>query len=159
MTVQQNNTRALYVYYIAFFINITLILNYLVWAVAAPSQVVAVFIIACLLLLYLSVGSRIKTAWPIFLFILFGFAVTLGTETFHWDTRSIWLFHGKRIFTDGTLYATMDNYAAFSHNDYPALYPALSATAAKAVGVWNEVFPKSVVCFLYIPALLILCKK
>ena len=35
-----------------------------------------------------------------FLFIVF---ISLGTPTFEWDARSIWLFHAKRIFYDKSM--------------------------------------------------------
>ena len=74
-----------------------------------------------------------------FLFIIF---VSLGTPTFEWDPRSIWLFHAKRIFFDQSIFSIADNYAAFSHNEYPSLAPAFASSLAVLVGHWNEVFPK-----------------
>lgn len=82
--------------------------------------------------------------------------ISLGSPSDEWDPRSIWLFHARRIFVDGSLYAMLDGYAAFSHNDYPALLPLLSATAAKLVGHWNELFPKAVGTLLLLPALLLI---
>ena len=74
-----------------------------------------------------------------FLFIIF---ISLGTPTFEWDPRSIWLFHAKRIFYDQSIFSIADNYAEFSHNAYPALAPAFASSLAFLVGHWNEVFPK-----------------
>ena len=37
-----------------------------------------------------------------FLFIVF---ISLGTPTFEWDARSIWLFHAKRIFYDKSIFS------------------------------------------------------
>jgi hypothetical protein len=86
-------------------------------------------------------------------------AIALGSPSDEWDPRSIWLFHAKRIYVDGSLYAMLDGYAAFSHNDYPALLPLLSATAAKLVGHWNELFPKAVGTLLLLPALLLIARS
>lgn len=82
--------------------------------------------------------------------------MTLGSGTSAWDARSIWLFHAKRIYFDNSLLAQLDNYAAFSHNDYPALLPALSATLAKIVGHWNEVFPKVSNVLFILPPLIVI---
>ena len=74
-----------------------------------------------------------------FLFIIF---IALGTPTSEWDARSIWLFHAKRIFYDSSIFSISDNYAAFSHNEYPSLAPAFASSLAVLIGHWNEVFPK-----------------
>ena len=82
--------------------------------------------------------------------------VILGAPVTDWDARSIWFFHAKRIFFDNNLYAQLDDYAPFSHNDYPVLLPALAASIARAVGYWNEIFPRLCVLAAYTPALLLL---
>ncbi len=84
--------------------------------------------------------------------------IALGSPTDEWDPRSIWLFHARRIFLDGTLYAQLDGYAPFSHNDYPTLVPLLMATSAKLVGHWNELFPKAAATLLLLPALLLIAR-
>jgi len=81
--------------------------------------------------------------------------IALGSPSDEWDPRSIWLFHAKRIYLDGSLYSQLDGYAAFSHNDYPALVPLWMATAARLVGHWNEIFPKAAATLLLLPALLL----
>lgn len=82
--------------------------------------------------------------------------MALGSATPDWDARSIWLFHAKRIYLDNNLLAQFDNYAAYSHNDYPVLLPALSATLAKIIGHWNEVFPKVTNILFIAPPLLVI---
>ena len=56
--------------------------------------------------------------------------ISLGTPTFEWDPRSIWLFHAKRIFYDQSIFSIADNYAAFSHNEYSSLAPAFASSLA-----------------------------
>ena len=73
-----------------------------------------------------------------------------------WDARSIWFFHAKRIFIDNNLYAQLDNYAPWSHNDYPPLLPSLAASIAKSFGFWNEYMPRISVLLALFPILLIL---
>jgi len=90
------------------------------------------------------------------LLLCFLCVMSLGSATDGWDARSIWLFHAKRIYLDNNLLAQFDNYAAFSHNDYPVLLPALSATLAKIIGHWNEVFPKATNILFMAPPLLVI---
>jgi len=92
---------------------------------------------------------HLDRSWAVLcLFLLFS-VIILGGPVSDWDARSIWFFHAKRIFIDDNLYAQLDNYAPWSHNDYPILVPAIAASLAKSVGYWNEVFPRlSVLCVL-----------
>ena len=87
--------------------------------------------------------------------ILFTPIVALGTPTYEWDPRSIWLFHAKRIFYDGSIFSVADNYASFSHNEYPNLVPAFSSSLATLLGYWNEVLPKLSFLFMYLPPLIL----
>ena len=87
-----------------------------------------------------------------FLFIIF---ICLGTPTFDWDPRSIWLFHAKRIFYDQSIFSVMDNYAGFSNNAYPSLAPAFASSLASLVGHWNEVFPKLSFALMFLPPLIL----
>ncbi len=88
-----------------------------------------------------------------FLVIVF---ISLGTPTFEWDPRSIWLFHAKRIFYDQSIFSVSDNYAEFSHNAYPSLAPALASSLATLVGYWNEVFPKLSFLLMFLPPLILI---
>ena len=88
-----------------------------------------------------------------FIFIVF---ISLGSPLFEWDARSIWLFHAKRIFFENSIFVVADNYADFSHNEYPSLAPALAASFATLVGHWNEVFPKVAFTFMFLPPLILI---
>ena len=88
-----------------------------------------------------------------FLFIVF---ISLGTPTFEWDARSIWLFHAKRIFYDQSIFSIGDNYPAFSQNEYPSLAPAFASSLAFLVGHWNEVFPKLSFSLMFLPPLILI---
>lgn len=87
-----------------------------------------------------------------FLFILF---ISLGVPTFDWDPRSNYLFHAKRIFYDQNIFSVADNYASFSHNEYPTLVPAFASSLATLIGHWNEVFPKLSFSFMFLPPLIL----
>jgi len=82
--------------------------------------------------------------------------ISLGTPAEGWDLRSLYLFHAKRIFFDQSIYSVADNYAAFSHNDYPLLFHGFSASFAFLTGYWHEIFPKSAYSFIYLPPLIFL---
>lgn len=140
-------------------INSVLLLNYCLWFVGASP--VAPWLCIPLVLfgfMYLSfcVFRHQLSLWPIPVFILVLLLVSLSTPAVAWDARSIWLFHGKRIFLDENLFAQLDNYAQWSHNDYPVIIPAFSASLAGLVGLWNEIFPKAAnIVFLIVPFFLI----
>lgn len=155
MTAKTHNTT--FLLRLALCLNIVFICNYLLWAVCPPSHKFAVAIMLFLTAACLSLAKDLRNTWPALLFWILCLVLTLSFATDAWDARSIWMFHAKRIFLDNILYAQLDDYAPWSHNDYPVLYPALAATFARSVGLWNEVFPKAVVSFLYMPPLLILC--
>lgn len=75
----------------------------------------------------------------------------LSTPVVAWDARSIWFFHAKRLWHGGDLYAYLDLYAPWSHNDYPPLLATTAATLARSLGRWNEVFPRLSVLLLLVP--------
>jgi hypothetical protein len=114
--------------------------------------------LSILTILFFTIRSAKKSPEITFALLILGFlgVMTLGSATTAWDARSIWLFHAKRIYFDNNLLAQLDNYAAFSHNDYPVLLPALSATLAKIVGHWNEVFPKVTNVLFILPPLVVI---
>lgn len=117
-----------------------------------PLQATFIAFLACTASALLSVRDLrtvIVVAVVVVLVIL-----SLGSPSDGWDPRSIWLFHAKRIFMDGTLYAQLDDYARWSHNDYPTLVPLLMASAASLMGYWNDLLPKAVAPLLLLPALL-----
>ena len=88
------------------------------------------------------------------LFFLVVVIICLGTPISEWDPRSTWFFHAKRIFYDQSIYSVIDNYAPFSHNEYPMLASAFASSLAILVGYWNEVFPKLAFSLMFIPPLI-----
>ena len=109
-----------------------------------------------LLLITLSI-LKDKTDDKLLLYIfLFALLWILTEPVKAWDARSIWFFHAKRIFVDNNLYAQLDNYAGWSHNDYPPLLPSLAASIAKSFGFWNEYLPRISVLLALLPILVIL---
>ena len=109
----------------------------------------AIFLVSALLALPAVRDLRVS---PLVLVACALVLIALGSPSDGWDPRSIWLFHAKRIFLEGSLYAQLDDYAPWSHNDYPALVPLLMASAAGLLGHWNELLPKAVAPLLLLPA-------
>jgi hypothetical protein len=151
MNVNHNHNNALRT---ALIINGLLIANYLFWIFGNPSQVLSIALILALGATLFLLFQNAKENWPVLAFIFFASFVSLQMSSTGWDARLTWLFHAKRIFYDGSLYAQLDNYSN-GHNDYPVMVPALSATIAKALGFWNEVLPKSASVFFLVGALTI----
>ncbi|MBU0674200.1 MAG: hypothetical protein KJ950_06120 [Proteobacteria bacterium] len=130
--------------------------NYLFWAFGAPAITKIGLVTVLLGLVGIFLLGRPGQYLPLKLFFIGGVVLALGSPTDGWDARSIWLFHGKRMFFDGSLYAQLDGYAPWSHNDYPTFVPALSASFALCLGYWNEVVPKVAGVFVMLPALCLL---
>ena len=92
------------------------------------------------------------------LFLLALIIISLGTPTDSWDARSIWLFKAKEFFYDHSLISVKNNYAEFSHNDYPSIAPAFVAALSSLIGYWNEIYPKAGFTLMFIPPLIIISK-
>lgn len=133
-----------------------LLANYLCWALGALPLATSFLLIVLVIMMGCFFIRKPLDYLPIKLFMCALGFISLGSPTVGWDARTIWLFHAKRIFLDNDFYAQLDGYAGISHNDYPLLVPALSATLATCVGYWNEAFPKLASVLALIPAILLL---
>ena len=128
--------------------KITLILsflilnNYLFLSLSFPSILIKINFLTLLFIILVFYFKNLLENPFLKIFFLIIIIISLGTPTYEWDPRSIWLFHAKRIFYDNSIFSVVDNYAVFSQNDYPTLAPALAASLASLIGHWNEVFPK-----------------
>ena len=92
------------------------------------------------------------------LFLLALIIISLGTPTDSWDARSIWLFKAKEFFYDHSLISVKNNYAEFSHNNYPSIAPAFVAGLSSIIGYWNEIYPKVGLTLMFIPPLMIISR-
>ena len=60
------------------------------------------------------------------IFFLLIVLISLGTPTFEWDPRSIWLFHGKRIFYDNSIFSIVfSSNILFNKNSDSSKFPIL----------------------------------
>ena len=92
------------------------------------------------------------------LFLLTLIIISLGTPTDSWDARSIWLFKAKEFFYDHSIISIKNNYAEFSHNNYPSIAPAFAAGLSTLIGHWNEIYPKTGLTLMFIPPLIIISR-
>lgn len=92
------------------------------------------------------------------LFFLALIVISLGIPTDSWDARSIWLFKAKEFFYDHSIISIKNNYAEFSHNNYPSIAPAFAAGLSTLIGYWNEIYPKAGLTFMFIPPLIIISR-
>ena len=81
----------------------------------------------------------------------------LGSPTFHFDARWIWLFKGKQIFINNNLEFLREEYfQGLVWQSYPLLGPSLASGIANIFGYWNEIFPKAFGVILSLPPLIYL---
>jgi len=135
--------------------SLLILVNFILIGLNFPDAILKINIVFFLLVLLFFYFNKPKENFYLKIFFILILLISLGTPTFEWDPRSIWLFHAKRIFYDNSLFSIADNYAPFSHNDYPNLVPALASSFATLIGHWNEVFPKIAFTFMFFPPLLI----
>ncbi len=86
-----------------------------------------------------------------------GFFLLFFEPLTDWDARSIWFFHAKRMFFDGSIDASLDGYGI--HIAYPDLIPAAAASITRLFGIWNEFLPKIVLVMTLVPPFLILLSR
>ena len=130
--------------------------SYLFLSINLPIEILKINLVIFFTVFIYFYLKYFKYNFPLKLYFLLILLICLGEPAINWDLRSIYLFHAKRIFFDDSIYSIVDNYAQFSHNDYPLLVPAFSSSFAFLVGYWHEIFPKSAFTFIYLPPLIFL---
>ena len=140
---------------IALVLSFLILNNYLLLSLNFPQLLIKINFSIFLLTILIFYSKNFLENPFLKIFFLFIVFISLGTPTFEWDARSIWLFHAKRIFYDQSIFSIGDNYAAFSQNEYPSLAPAFASSLAFLVGHWNEVFPKLSFSLMFLPPLIL----
>ena len=140
---------------IALVLSFLILNNYLLLSLNSPQLMIKINFLIFLLTVLIFYSKNFLENSFLKIFFLFIIFISLGTPTFEWDARSIWLFHAKRIFYDQSIFSIRDNYAAFSHNEYSSLAPAFASSLAFLVGHWNEVFPKLSFSLMFLPPLIL----
>ena len=141
---------------IALVLSFLILNNYLLLSLNFPQLLIKINFLIFLVTVFIFYSKNFLENPFLKIFFLFIIFISLGTPTFEWDPRSIWLFHAKRIFYDQSIFSVMDNYAEFSHNAYPTLAPAFASSLAFLVGHWNEVFPKLSFTLMFLPPLILI---
>jgi len=129
--------------------------NYLFLNFNFPILLIKINFLIFLLILLIFYFKNFSENLFLKIFFMILIFISLGTPTFEWDPRSIWLFHAKRIFYENSIFAVADNYAEFSHNGYPKIASAFASSFAVLIGHWNEVFPKLSFLFMFLPPLIL----
>ena len=140
---------------IALVLSFLILNNYLLLSLNFPQLLIKINFLVFLVTVFIFYSKNFLENPFLKIFFLFIIFISLGTPTFEWDPRSQWLFHAKRIFYDQSIFSVMDNYAEFSHNEYPNLVPAFASSLAVLVGHWNEVFPKLSFLLMFLPPLIL----
>lgn len=130
--------------------------NYLLLSLNFFQLIIKINFIIFLIVIFVFYFKNYSENYFLKIFFLVIVFISLGTPTFEWDPRSIWLFHAKRIFYDQSIFSVSDNYAELWHNAYPSLAPALASSLATLVGYWNEVFPKLSFLLMFLPPLILI---
>ncbi len=133
--------------------------NYLFMGLGFFNLILKINVILFFITVIYFYAKYLKNNLSLKIYFLLILLICLGTAVEGWDQRSIYLFHAKRIFFDHSIYSVSDNYAIFSHNDYPLLTHAFAASFAFTNGYWSEVFPKSAYSFLYLAPLIFLSSQ
>ena len=141
---------------IALILGFLILTNYLFLSLNFLQIIIKINFIAFILVLIVFYCRNFFENIYLKIFFFLIILISLGTPTFEWDPRSLWLFHAKRIFYDNSIFSVADNYAKFSQNDLPTLIPAFASSLATVVGYWNEVFPKISFTLAFLPPLILI---
>ena len=148
---------------IALTLSLLILLNYFFLSLSFPQILIKInflTFIAVVIFFYfknISENPFLKIFFLVIIFISLGTTIGDGLQwSTLWDARSIWFFHAKRIFYDQSIFSVSDNYAMFSHNEYPNLAPAFASSLALVVGHWNEVFPKLAFPLMFLPPMILM---
>ena len=132
--------------------------NYLLLGLSFPSLIIKINFIIFLIAILTFYLKNFLDNQILKIFFLIVILISLGTPLYEWDPRSIWLFHAKRIFYDNSIFSVIDNYAEFSHNNYPSIAPAFTAGLSTLIGYWNEIYPKTGLTLMFVPPLIIISR-
>ncbi len=135
----------------------TIILNYILFLTSSLLILIKLNFILFIFFTFYYFFKYEKNKFLI-LFLLALIIISLGTPTDSWDARSIWLFKAKEFFYDHSIISVKNNYAEFSHNNYPSIAPAFAAGLSTLIGYWNEIYPKAGLTLMFIPPLIIISR-
>tara|TARA_Y100000816_G_C26080978_1_gene569734 strand:- start:296 stop:1498 length:1203 start_codon:yes stop_codon:yes gene_type:complete len=111
-----------------------------------------IYLIVLFYLIFNNFFSELTITKTIILIFLF---IGLSSPTTAWDARSVWMFHGKRMFFENNVLAQLDDYGKLN-NDYPIFVSYYASQIANLLGKWNEILPKLSPFLISLPILIFL---
>lgn len=144
----------------ALVIAVALLLNYLSWLTLPGSELSLIFIVVAGISTILCLGRDMtqgRYLMPVAISV--GFLMLFFAPLTDGDARTIWFFHAKRMYFDGSIAARLDDYPGWAHTSYPDLVPSAAASIARLFGVWNEFLPKIALELTLVPPFLILISR
>ena len=94
---------------ITLYLSLLILSNYLFLGLNFSPLIIKINFIFFLMLIGVFYFKNFNENIYLKIFFLLIILISLGTPTYEWDPRSIWLFHAKRIFYDGSIFAFADN--------------------------------------------------
>lgn len=137
-----------------------LLLNYLSWLVLPDSLIPSLLIAFACMVVVVCIGHEMAHGrYLIPAALTGGFLLLFFAPLTDSDARTIWFFHAKRMYFDGSIAARLDDYPGWAHTSYPDLIPAAAASIARLFSVWNEFLPKTSLVLTLVPPFLILISR
>jgi len=90
---------------IALVLSFLILNNYLLLSLNFPQLMIKINFLIFLVTVFIFYSKNFLENPFLKIFFLFIIFISLGTPTFEWDPRSIWLFHAKRIFYDQSIFS------------------------------------------------------
>ena len=139
-------------------LSILILLNYLIILINYNNFIIKLVFSVYILLTVLFFVYKPLNFFCLKLTLILLILIILGNPTYLWDAWAIWLFKAKRIYFEQSLFVFFDNYAPWSHNDYPLIAPTFAASLGTLIGGWNNIFPKLAFLLMYFPPLILSVK-
>ena len=139
-------------------LSLLILLNYFVMFISYNAYIIkTIFSVYILTILFFFIYKPLNF-FHLKITLIALMVIVLGNPTYAWDAWAIWLFHAKRILLEQSIIAQLDEYALWSHNDYPVIAPAFATSFATLVGGWNNIFPKFAFLLMFFPPLILTIK-
>lgn len=135
-----------------------ILLNYLIVLISYNNFIIKLVFVVYIFLIALFFVYKPLNFFCLKLTLIILILIILGNPTYQWDAWAIWLFKAKRIYLEQSLFVFFDNYAPWSHNDYPLIAPTFAASLGTLIGGWNNIFPKLAFLLMYFPPLILSVK-
>ena len=139
-------------------LSILILLNYLIVLINNNDFIIKLVLVVYIFSTILFIVYKPLNFFCLKLTLIILTLIILGNPTYHWDAWAIWLFKAKRIYLEQSLFIFFDNYAPWSHNDYPLIAPTFAASLGTLIGGWNNIFPKLAFLLMYFPPLILSVK-